>query len=66
MKLKIVSDGTVHGTKVLDEHGNMLVGVVSINWEVDKDSDFGKATIGVIDVPLECVGDGEVYIDCND
>jgi len=66
MKLKIISDGTVHGTKVLDENGDMLAGVVGILWECDKDMDMGKATITVIDVPIECIGEGQVLITEND
>lgn len=36
MKIKIVSDGTVKGTKLVDvETGKMLENVVSVTWAAD-------------------------------
>ena len=52
VKLKIVSDGTNRGTKVIDEMGNMIERVQSVQWSM-KVGEFSRATIEILDVPIE-------------
>ena len=62
MRIKIVSDGTVHGTKIVNEDtGELLSGVQQVHWKVQAgDSVFAEATIHVINVPVEMSVDAEV------
>lgn len=62
MKIKIVSDGTVHGSKVMDaETGEMLSGVQSVEWSVKAGEEhFARATLTVIDVPVEIECEAQV------
>lgn len=34
MKLRIVSDGTTYGTKVVDERGERIEGVTFVGWTI--------------------------------
>ena len=52
MKLKIVSDGTNKGTKVVDEMGNMVEHVQSVQWQISVGM-LSRATIELIDIPIE-------------
>ena len=52
MKLKIISDGTTRGTKVIDEMGNMVEHVQAISWQI-RVGELSLATIELIDIPIE-------------
>jgi hypothetical protein len=52
MKLKIISDGTPKGTKVVDEMGNRVEYVQSVQWSV-KVGELSRATIEILDIPIE-------------
>lgn len=56
MKIKIVSDGTAWGTKVVDaDTGETLEKVISVSWEHDLHRS-PEVTITVTEVPVEIVG----------
>ena len=61
MKIKIVSDGTDLGTKVLDEDGNCLdlENMTKIEWSIDNESMVAKVKIEFVLVPVELVGETE-------
>ena len=53
MKLKIISDGTMSGTKVVDEKtGEILEGVRYVKWNADVDC-FSIAQIEIISPKIE-------------
>lgn len=60
MKLKIVSEGTVMGSRVVNaETGEILDGVTSVNWKHDA-GDLPRAVITLIGMPVEnCINVGE-------
>ena len=51
--MKIVSDGTAQGTKLLDESGNPVKGVLRIQILADKDEPFVTALVEIAKVELE-------------
>ena len=54
MKLKIISDGTIDGTKVIDKETNSSLERISeIIWEVDASTYITKATITVINPDVD-------------
>ena len=58
MKIKIVSDGTVEGTQVVDvTTGEVLELVVGVRWEVDTVATIARADIRLVDVPIEVIGE---------
>lgn len=53
-RVKIVSNGTVHGTKVIDEKTAELIrGVQSVTWSVDIEENVAEATIELAGLPVE-------------
>ncbi len=58
MRLRLVSDGTPHGTRVMDQHGRMIEGVqkVQITYDIDKNA-LGKMVLEIVafdcDVEIE-------------
>lgn len=61
MKLKIISDGTNTGTKLIDEDtGEMIHMVQKITYEATADDTFPKVTIELINVPVEIVSEADV------
>lgn len=58
MKIKIISDGTGRGTRVVTEDGEVLERVLSIKWECVGRQD-AVATIEVSRVPVELVARDE-------
>lgn len=58
MKVKIVSNGTVAGTKIVDVGtGETLQGVVGVTWAISVPSGpIAEAVITLINVPLEFEG----------
>lgn len=62
MKLKIISDGTNAGTKLIDQDtGESVPLIQKITWEVSADG-FGlsKTTIELLNVPVEIVAKADV------
>jgi hypothetical protein len=53
LKLKIVSDGTRAGTKVVNEDGAEVEGVTDIKWEFSQEEGGVWATFTVGDAPCE-------------
>ncbi len=61
MKLKIISDGTTVGTKLINEEtGEMIHYVQKITWEVNAQGAISKATIELAKIPIEVVVDSKV------
>lgn len=59
MKVKIVSDGTPKGTKVVDiETGEVIENITRIFWEVSLDS-LAKAHIEIADCEIEVEAEGK-------
>lgn len=52
MKLKIISDGTNKGTKVVDEIGDMVENVQSVQWQISAGM-LSRATIEILAIPIE-------------
>ena len=58
VKIKIVSDGTPIGTKVIDEEtGETINGVVSVGWNICVGTGFARAYIELLNIPVELVGE---------
>ena len=58
MRVKIISTGKAHQTKVIDEKtGEMIEGVTAIDWRINARDDLTEAIITVIDVPVSLVTD---------
>lgn len=56
MKLKIVSDGTPMGTKVVNAvTGEEVEGIVSVTWRITAD-DVSLANIELQKLPVELIG----------
>jgi hypothetical protein len=58
MKLKLISDGTLQGTKVVDEQGNSIGKVTKVEWSVDANEmnvyqRNARCTLELMDVPAE-------------
>ncbi len=62
MKLKIISDGTNEGTKLVDEDSGELVPLVQkLTWEAKADGfHLTKVTIELLNVPVEIVAKADV------
>lgn len=58
MKLRIVSDGTGSGTVVMDEDGNTVDRVVSINWSVGGRHERAQAVITIDAVGVDVIAEG--------
>jgi hypothetical protein len=60
MKLKVISDGTIFGTRVINQDtGEELKGVVSIKWGVscDEPNRLAWVALRLINTPVELTGD---------
>jgi hypothetical protein len=58
VKLKIISDGTAHGTRIVNaDTGEEVEGVVSVFWEVSTDDELAYAELKFLALPVEVVGD---------
>ncbi len=64
MKVKIVSDGTEVGTKVIDcDTGEAIENVYSAVWECDIDNvRLARLTLKIRPVEIEAVGDVEMEL----
>ena len=58
MKLKIISDGTALGTKIVHaETGEVLADVAAISWTVNSDNAYNVANVQLVGIAAEMVGD---------
>jgi len=52
--VKIVSNGTAQGTKIVDINtGKELQGVVSVRWGVDAKNQLGICSVDLVNVPVD-------------
>lgn len=59
IRVKIISDGTPQGTRVVDHlTGETIVGVKRIEWDMDVNR-LGKARLTFVAPIVEVVGDAE-------
>lgn len=62
MKVKIISDGTAMGTKVIDpKSGEMLEGVIGVDWSCGLGANEATATITLVQVPVELRAKAKVH-----
>ena len=67
MKLKIVSDGTAHGTKLVHvETGEVLADVMSVNFAVNSDHAMNAANIQLVGIAAEMVGELKTVLQTDD
>lgn len=58
-KLKIISDGTAMGSKVIDvKSGEAIEGIASIMWNIGIDDSEAMVTLQLINVECEVKGKG--------
>lgn len=65
MKIKIISDGTRQGTRIVNaKTGEEIEGVVSVEWDMSvRYGDFeSQLTLEIANVQLELVGDAALQI----
>src|SRR5574338_1681284 len=63
MKLKIISDGTNNGTKLIDEEtGQMVHGISKLTWEADAKKLVAKVTVELTNVPIEATCKADVKL----
>lgn len=63
MKLKIISDGTSAGTKLIDEDtGEMIHLIQNLTWQQSGEDYASKVTIELINIPVEIVAKAEVEL----
>jgi hypothetical protein len=63
MKLKIISDGTNAGTKLIDEDtGKMVHLIQKLSWEANAKEPFAKVTVELINIPVEITSKAEVEL----
>ena len=56
LRVKIVSDGTTQGTRIVEEStGEPLGFVQSIEWKVDVNDTLATATVKFVKIPVEIV-----------
>lgn len=61
LKIKIVSDGTNSGTKVVDATtGVVLGGIQCLSWKIDVNMLHAEAVIRMVDVPVDIIADAAV------
>ena len=54
-ELRIISDGTVAGTKVVDSKGNRIKLIQKIKWELSLSSGISKVTLKIKKMPINAV-----------
>lgn len=57
---RVVSDGTLAGTQLLDANGKMVARVTSIRWEADIDKILPTITITAIGAEIDA--QGEIHV----
>jgi len=58
MKIKIISDGTPLGTKVLDENGIEITGICEVTWFIYPDGP-ARARLTFANVEIEAIGEAD-------
>ena len=54
--VKIISDGTAEGTKLVDEQTGESIGYVThLSWEVGVNTKIATATVTIVKVPVDMV-----------
>ena len=56
MKIKVISNGTTQGTRVLTENGEKIEGCVSAEWKIDMEN-IAQLTLKFVGVGVEVEGD---------
>lgn len=57
MKIKVISDGTSLGTKIVDEEtGNKIINCQSLDIRINGKTRFALCTLTLFDVPVEYIG----------
>jgi hypothetical protein len=60
MKLKIISDGTNVGTRLIDENTGEMIGYIQkITWKANVESFLPTVTVELLDIPVEIVTKSE-------
>ena len=54
-ELRIISDGTVAGTQVVDSKGNRVKLVQKIKWELSISSGISKVTLEIAKTPIDVI-----------
>lgn len=57
MKIKIISDGTNSGTKIINKETGEMIGMVqNVTWSISSKDIYAKATIEILnpEIELEC------------
>lgn len=63
MKLKIISDGTNAGTRLIDEDtGEAIPLIQKLTWEADAKDLCTKVTVELLNIPVEIVSKSEVEL----
>jgi hypothetical protein len=63
MKVKLISDGTFIGTKVVDaETGELVEGVAGIEWCLTNYAEPAVLTLHFIDMPVELSGEAQLAV----
>ena len=63
MKIKIISDGTSAGTKIIDEDSGEEIGSVSkVGWIAEAGEVKTRAVVEIINVPVEITTDADLQI----
>jgi len=59
MEIKIISDGTPYGTKVINkETGETLDLIEHVSWDIDaKDTGLARATIRFVKTEVDLIGE---------
>lgn len=66
-RLKIVSDGTPMGTKVMTQSGEVIENVTSIYWNIRADGTGSHADISITPFPIEVTPTSmDADVDIND
>jgi hypothetical protein len=64
MRLKIISDGTQLGTKIINEEtGDIVDNCVRLKFEIDMDKKLSNVELTLIKIPIEYIGEGILYTD---
>lgn len=57
MKIRIISDGTGPGTRVVDERGEKVEMVTAVKWKLDDPRGLATAELTFVKVPVEVEGE---------
>jgi hypothetical protein len=64
MNIKIVSDGTWYGTKIIDsDTGETINNVIKVEWSLSVEKKIADCVLTLIDESFEYVGNTEIIND---